>query len=793
MKLFSGSFPQRALTRLEPTSTPPQTKVKNIDASLNRILNPTPKTQDDNEDKMDSRFGVEDDEDNDDDDDTSNLGLSLIDEASRTSTFPAPAVKNLAIYYLQKELKLSEETLMNVILKYSWVMYLKVETNLKPTVEVLRSFGFKEHHIRTIVSIVPSVLAINHNWTLPEKLLSIQKMFYLTRAQLVRLCCEQPLLLTSSIDRNMAVSEFLSDQRTGMGLSPEQVRTLLSVSPKVAMTGIGVLKVCWNVLTETYGLSPKEARSLVMKCPPLISQQLLKKGLDRLNFFSQDLGLPVPESEARHLVMRFPALLYLDTDVFLRPNLAVLRESLELTNPELVKILSIFPQLLGCNPTSLHRQCSDALWLLTGQAVYQPDAKSDDGDIQNELLYEDEDVDGEEEGRVEGGGIGTYFYTRDDDTRDTKTISKSLQEVVAELSVGKDQLDLIGDIVRDTDQTVLTHLQTKIKAASADAASVVVTPQPNGIVSRRRLIRALENNPSNAPKPTAISPAEPQAETSSSGLMRSPASNLAMEIEATRLMLQACDTLVLDRDRALKVTAEAPWILSYRPERSKRVLASLAVSLGMSRQELSRCVSLYPRLLSFSVDMKITSVLRSLTTAAAKIYAGSMLEDEKTASEESRGALSMRSMRLCHDAKSLSASAQGEASLADDIEATIAMERRGVTLYNVADYEEGLEIVYRRRRNTIRSMVRSAVLRYPLILGTSMGRIDSRLSLLQEDTLQLAWPQVISLIRRNDAAHARWLGKLNLNHVLEKPPKKPPSKRAGGKATSTAAENKKKP
>ncbi len=39
----------------------------------------------------------------------------------------------LTVAYLQQEIGLSESVLMNVIIKYSWVMYLKVNTNLRCT------------------------------------------------------------------------------------------------------------------------------------------------------------------------------------------------------------------------------------------------------------------------------------------------------------------------------------------------------------------------------------------------------------------------------------------------------------------------------------------------------------------------------------------------------------------------------------------------------------------------------------------------------------------------------------
>ena len=58
--------------------------------------------------------------------------------------------------------------------------------------------------------------------------------------------------------------------------------------------------------------------------------------------------------------------------------------------------------------------------------------------------------------------------------------------------------------------------------------------------------------------------------------------------------------------------------------------------------------------------------------------------------------------------------------------------------------------VHNRRRNTVRAMVRGLVLRYPLILGTSLARIDERLLELKTDGHlppldTMGWPDVINL------------------------------------------------
>lgn len=106
----------------------------------------------------------------------SNPPFSSTDGAALPTAPLLDIKESLTIYYLEQELKLSKETLTKIILKYSWILYLKVDTNLRPTIEVMKSFGLKDRDVRLIVSKAPSVLAINYDFTLPEKLIALQKM-----------------------------------------------------------------------------------------------------------------------------------------------------------------------------------------------------------------------------------------------------------------------------------------------------------------------------------------------------------------------------------------------------------------------------------------------------------------------------------------------------------------------------------------------------------------------------------------------------------------------------------------
>lgn len=149
-----------------------------------------------------------------------------------------PQIKcNIAYFYLRDELCIKDECLENIMTKYPWILYLRVEDNLRPTVHVLESFGFKKNNIKGLVEQVPSILAINCNFTLVEKLISLQKIFYLNDPEhLVQVVTKQPYLLTSSIMRNMEIAAFFINT---LGLTFTQIRNILLIFPGAAMASKG--------------------------------------------------------------------------------------------------------------------------------------------------------------------------------------------------------------------------------------------------------------------------------------------------------------------------------------------------------------------------------------------------------------------------------------------------------------------------------------------------------------------------------------------------------------------------
>ena len=87
--------------------------------------------------------------------------------ALRLPSLSRQVKSKLAIYYLKNELKLGEAAMTRILVHYSSLLYLQVDSNLRPTVAVLRSFGFKDYDLQQMISAFPTILAINHQWTLP--------------------------------------------------------------------------------------------------------------------------------------------------------------------------------------------------------------------------------------------------------------------------------------------------------------------------------------------------------------------------------------------------------------------------------------------------------------------------------------------------------------------------------------------------------------------------------------------------------------------------------------------------
>ena len=838
---------------------------------------------------------------------------------------------NLGYFYLQKELKLSEHHMVKIMEKYPWIMYLKVDTNLRPTVEVLKSFGFRDKDVRTILEKVPPILGINHEWTLPEKLISLQKMFNLNRAGLVKLVVHQPFLLTCSIDRNIRVSEFLSET---VGLSPESIRNCLLCCPEVAMSGITKMAACWSVLTDIYGLSDKQARALVISYPIVLTHRTLKTIQDKVSFFSEELNMSPPFREVQKIIMRYPQLLCIDPNVFMRPNVALLKEYLELDREGIAKLISFFPSALGYNPRTLERSIRKSLFMLTGLEEYSSSAvgsggedlgDDDDEDDHGIFAGEVQDVSNLALGELRRGPLSldlqsielaasSMLDVKDGDILSLHILPASMNpfsnyqgseggvstphliisstgqegkssirvqtdtNILADdttqalISMNQDEVkdndneeddneydydeseDLfeyydssnekkgrtqkepkrkssspsqsVGvDVIADAVARIRSKVEGKQSISTGNIADVISaalssrTPSPipvltsvhgpisilvsgstpsQGPSSASEVARHTEGyggeigiddsvneithsfQSTSATASSTVTAVPTSTSTSRScGIPHTVAAHATNEIEAMRLMMLLYSTLRIDKARALCVVKSAPWVLSYRPERSLRTLSTIGFSLGMSRTELSRLVRSYPRVLSLSVDGKISEVLTALANAAAEclllenteeyLIRASLFKVRKSATPRTADDQEIDSeSELVNDLLDLAGVYSGSTGQSDDesiedkaVNGNISRDSVKSKLDDNDATAAGVaccSIALTRRRDIVRTMVRSAVLKWPLLLGTSMGKINDGLD--EVKALQVPFGQLIQIVRRSPKTQLKWKTKV---------------------------------
>lgn len=770
--------------------------------------------------------------------------------------------------FLQKELKLAEHHLVNIMIKYPSIMYLRVESNLRPTVEVYKSFGFREKDIRRMVETCPYILAINHEWTLPEKLISIQKMFNLPKTGLIKIVVERPYLLTSSIERNIEVSNYLTEE---IGLSPEHIRRCMLGCPGLSMTSVTVIAACWSVLTNVYALSSNDARHMCLRQPKVLTKITLKNSSDRITFFSEELDMVPPFADVQKVVLRCPQVLWLDVEVFMRPNCRILREQLGLDREGVKKLLSFFPAVLCYNPATLTRACRRALAMLTGLEEYRRGGSSKQSELDEYEEEEQKEAEAEAEAE-EGAALDEADFVNEQDSATVHARAAASAAVVgAEASGVSLDVPLLLDDGDDDgfadpfhaaegDESDFFVAEMGLGAASAassvsgsrkgrtggaaeygyeevEEAPVVVATETVTLGSLDIISSIVANAARKNSHANVNGTADARLAAHASAVLGTPAALSALSsLELMRLLMQMYSSLTLSKEQALSVLRCAPWVLSYRPERSLRVLSTLGVSLGLTRSELSSCVARYPRLLCLSADGKISELFGALAETAAACL--EMQQQDALDRPEGGGAgaetSSVKKKRkprksaavaivdadgeldvAAEDGDDSDVVVDGDVDLERDLFAVLSAERSSSTpttgtntntntidtdtekvtdtdtsnhtssSTSVADSVLSDVLLVRqalaRRRDPVRTLLRRAVLQWPHILGTSM---ENKIAPVLRDiaTHRLSFEELVPMLRRSPAQQRK-----RIDHVLDERQKRAEAIAAAAAAAAAVA------
>lgn len=561
----------------------------------------------------------------------SKLAGAKVNQAKALTYFSDREEDMLTIVYFKKVLKISDDGLKSILLHHSWILHLRVKS-LIPKVNYLKTYGFKDKDIRKLVEYMPSVLAMNYQHSIPQKLLCLQKYFNLSKANVIAIVVSQPYVISCSAQRNIDIAEYL---RHEIDLSLEEIKFVLLQNPRILSIGLVPIQESWKILTETYAFDKSFAKTLILRNTYLLSPRMHENIHDRLELIAS-LGLDIKSHEFNRVIVRSPSFLLVNVNYFLRPNMLLLQKLLQLSEKDLIYMIKICPSFLSYNPRTLRSKINSVLYFLTGDASIADPSLIDMDPSWNET------------------SIGIH------------------ETILDELS-STENLEMQDDM-----------LMNCYNISSFDVLSDISKQFNSSIEYPHMIIK---------------------------------------DINSMQLMIS---TLSLSSVNANILIKKVPWIIQFRSERTRRVLIALMITLGLTKDELIRIISIYPRIFNYSIEGKVSSFLNVLASLAIEY-------------------------------------------LRSPIHATEIHQILSESMESPA-YEEYLDILgleavqslQSRRNDPIRTLLRHLLLKLPILLGFSIDRINRRIDTLltnrnMEDKPRsiVSWKKMGSFLRICDETNKK--------------------------------------
>lgn len=606
--------------------------------------------------------------------------------------------------FLCKELGLRKQDLESVEKRFPTLFKLSVESNIRPTIEVLRSFGFKTKDLRQILKVNPRAFSLNSEWTLPEKLLELEQAFGLSRRELLRTVKSFPLLLTTRRERHAEVIGFFANT-VGLEKGVSQVKRLAARYPPIFYTDPDVLRGIWETLRETLGLSTREAQKAIIVAPAILSRKCLASLPQRVTFLSNELSLPPPPCrEMQRILLRDPRLLLVDTDRVIRQNLLLLRRLLPLSPPRIRALISASPSVLVVPPARLQEKLFALQYWLSGnedllRRMVPPTMSVDDADA------------------MRCASSRTHFAV--DDRACTLSVlsglfnRRSRRPTATNALFLSSHLEMKNETQRLTQhgrQPICTCTSVQESSTFEQAKAPLVSATAKSIAFFEAMVKDIHY----ADEPTC----DELAQYDVLGDLLSSDQQQA-NLAAVRLrLLRQSSPLCLDAVDIEHVLKAAPQIVVRRLHSHVDLLSSLVISLALTQREASRVVRIMPRLLNLSVHGKFFSIMRNVAHFVNDV--GHWLDDDSPAAlwgEDSDEAF--------------------EAAMSIDAQTDVLDDAR----------------IY--RQAPVRRALRRLVVRYPHLLCHSLNHVLSRLE--DAKSLDLRWGDVPQSLRRSAGAHDTFL------------------------------------
>lgn len=266
--------------------------------------------------------------------------------------FTQSLVPDIAYYYLQNTIGLSEETMWKITLEAGSVLGM-TPRNLEKKISLLRrTMNLSDEDIRIILSKQPAILHYSAERNLGTTIIFLVRALDLSKQELRTMVLDSPSILGYSVDNLGRKLSFFGNTLGYMDNVDkvdrmERVRNLLVGTPKLLLSAVETgLMPRFQFLRNEIEFSLEELQLLYEKNPRLLLYSLDGNMREKIVFFFI-LQLHIEPENVRKLLLSFPKIMDYNLENHKKPIAEYYITELGFSNSELGSIVTRFPRLFS--------------------------------------------------------------------------------------------------------------------------------------------------------------------------------------------------------------------------------------------------------------------------------------------------------------------------------------------------------------------------------------------------------------------------------------------------------------
>jgi len=261
-------------------------------------------------------------------------------------------VPDIAYYYLQNTLGLSEETMWKITLEAGSVLGM-TPRNLEKKVSLLRrTMNLSDEDVRVILAKQPAVLHYSAERNLGSTIIFLVRALDLSKSELRILVLDSPSILgysLSNLSRKLSffvnTLGYVDDDNYFEGM--DRVRNLLVGTPKLLLSAVDTgLEPRFQFLHNEIEFSIEELQTLYEKNPKLLMYSLDENMREKIVFFFI-LRLRIRPENVRKLLLSFPQVMDYNLENHLKPIADYYVSDVRFSATEFGSIVTRFPRLFS--------------------------------------------------------------------------------------------------------------------------------------------------------------------------------------------------------------------------------------------------------------------------------------------------------------------------------------------------------------------------------------------------------------------------------------------------------------